>query len=273
MPSATTTSTINSQTTESTNQAASIPTLPPISVPTSPLLNPPARFSTVCENVHRASTQSLILLSNSSSSSAKDRSARHSRAATTPTTNLHLNPQTPVDSNSSFNPYDNSQPYNNGSHTSNSSTSSLFNNSSPIISNPTSGGISSSRTLQPEETIPSDSSAPFLRTLKLKTILLLSPEHAPASLIRFCRKDDIHLVHVGLEGQVLDLPATNGQPQRMGVLNPSISTPTSSNGSTSGGILRSSAPFPTTMITERTVKDGLEMLLDTRTHPILVLDE
>lgn len=109
----------------------------------------------------------------------------------------------------------------------------------------------------------------------MKTILLLSPEHAPASLINFCRKDDIHLVHVGLEGQVLDLPTRNGQPQRMGILNESLSSTNIINTSINGsvGILNNSSPFPTTMITERMVKDGLEMLLDVRTHPILVLDE
>ncbi|CAG8483404.1 35099_t:CDS:2 [Racocetra persica] len=74
---------------------------------------------------------------------------------------------------------------------------------------------------------------PFIKNLKLKTILLLSPEVPTRSVSNFLEENNIKLVHLGIK---VWKPTPGWQP-----------------------------------VSEELIKDGLEMVLDAENYPILVM--
>ncbi|CAG8585919.1 6468_t:CDS:2 [Cetraspora pellucida] len=74
---------------------------------------------------------------------------------------------------------------------------------------------------------------PFIKSLKLKTILLLSPEVPARSVSNFLEENNIKLVHLGIK---VWKPTPGWQP-----------------------------------VSEELIKDGLEMVLDTENYPMLVM--
>ncbi|KAK4683556.1 hypothetical protein P7C73_g6690, partial [Tremellales sp. Uapishka_1] len=81
---------------------------------------------------------------------------------------------------------------------------------------------------------PTGSQISFLSTLSLKTILSLTPEHPIKPLIAFTRGTHIDFIHIGT---ILWRPLTDWKPIR-----------------------------------DEVVKTALEMMLDKRNHPLLILD-
>ncbi|KAN0060438.1 hypothetical protein ACQY0O_007768 [Thecaphora frezii] len=95
---------------------------------------------------------------------------------------------------------------------------------------------------------PTPSSHAFLETLQLRTILSLTSELPSPTLSRFAKKHRIRFVHFGPSSSSLSsLPAP----------------PSHLPGTTSGRL---------EILTTETLKDSLELLLDRRTHPVLVTD-
>lgn len=75
---------------------------------------------------------------------------------------------------------------------------------------------------------------PFLHTLGLRTIISLTPEHPIKALLTFARSTGVDFMHIGT---TLWRPMTDWKPVR-----------------------------------DEVVKSALEMILDTRYHPVLLLD-
>ncbi|KAK1925796.1 protein-tyrosine phosphatase [Papiliotrema laurentii] len=81
---------------------------------------------------------------------------------------------------------------------------------------------------------PTASQVPFLAQLNLRTIISLTPEHPIKPLLTFARSFNIEFIHLGVTGW---RPITDWKPVR-----------------------------------EETVKAALEILLDIRNHPVLLID-
>lgn len=95
----------------------------------------------------------------------------------------------------------------------------------------------------------------FLDSLNLKSIILLSIEYPSKALESFCTKQHIDLHHFGIERR---WPAPNPIAQ--------VSAPSTNSLFLSPHEINSFSVF------ETIVKDGLELLLDIRNHPVLVTD-
>lgn len=95
----------------------------------------------------------------------------------------------------------------------------------------------------------------FLESLNLKSVILLSIEYPSKVLESFCSQHHIELHHFGIERR---WPAPNPIAQ--------VSAPTTNSLFLSPHEINSFSVF------ETIVKDGLELLLDIRNHPVLVTD-
>lgn len=98
---------------------------------------------------------------------------------------------------------------------------------------------------------------PFLRTLQLRTILSLTPELPSRSLASFCSAQGIKFIHFGLDSWRCINDALSYGGGQAGARGPA------------GAVLGNWNP---TNMSEELVKNGLEILLDRRSHPVLVMD-
>ena len=97
----------------------------------------------------------------------------------------------------------------------------------------------------------------FLDTLRLKTIVLLSIEYPSSALAAYCERNDIELQHFGIDWR-WPTPTCMGEH--------------SAHGAMSHSLFLSPHEINSSSVLESIIKDGLETLLDTRFHPVLVLD-
>jgi tyrosine-protein phosphatase SIW14 len=115
---------------------------------------------------------------------------------------------------------------------------------------------------------PDPHSYSFLRTLNLKTILLLSPESPPRSLTNFLEESGIKLVHMGMAG--------GGSLTSTGSHNHHGGTGSSSGG---GGLvggggawwIKNHQSFGWKPVSDELIKEGLQFVLNRDNLPCMVM--
>lgn len=137
----------------------------------------------------------------------------------------------------------------------------------------------------------------FLSSLRLRTVLLLTPEKKPPALAVWCAQNRIHLVHLGL-GALADSTASAANAQRKSSKHrePTSAAPNDALGEGDGDVHATeidergfidahlpadglmpwqaiNASHPSRMVSlERIVKDALQVILDGSRLPCLICD-
>ncbi|EPQ27251.1 uncharacterized protein PFL1_05174 [Pseudozyma flocculosa PF-1] len=120
---------------------------------------------------------------------------------------------------------------------------------------------------------PPPSSHAFLSTLHLKTILSLTSELPSTSLQSYARKNGIRFIHFGPYSSSFPQAssASASAPFSLPAFASSSSLFNSTAATTTASPPTIAAPISSTITTE-TLKDSLQLLLDSSNHPILVTD-
>ncbi|KDN53409.1 protein-tyrosine phosphatase [Tilletiaria anomala UBC 951] len=108
-------------------------------------------------------------------------------------------------------------------------------------------------------------SYPFLRSLQLKKVILLSAERPSKTLTTFVEQEGINLTHYGLTSERDDHE------------NDSNGANTQQSGGEASldpldGFFGSASAISKSIISEHTIKNALQNLLDVRNHPIAICD-
>jgi hypothetical protein len=132
---------------------------------------------------------------------------------------------------------------------------------------------------------------PFIRSLNLKTAILLTPELPSRAMSNFFEENQIRLIDLALgswknisSNSSNNADGSSGAAQGQGG-DSSTSGGTSGGGGGSGGTTANTftmttpsipaAPFQTSWwkpLSEELIKEGLEMILDVNNYPIMVMD-
>ncbi|KAG0053958.1 hypothetical protein BGZ83_000102 [Gryganskiella cystojenkinii] len=123
---------------------------------------------------------------------------------------------------------------------------------------------------------------PFIRSLNIKTAILLTPELPSRAMSNFFEENNIRLIDLAL-GSWKNNTNNNTTTDNQGN-NASASSTTNNNTNNANGEANFSsmvtpsipaAPFHTSWwkpLSEELIKDGLEMILDAKNYPIIVMD-
>lgn len=97
----------------------------------------------------------------------------------------------------------------------------------------------------------------YLSTLKLKTIMLMSIEYPSRMLEEYCKSNNIDFKYYGIDRRWPTPAAADREDLRKALAHTLFLSPGEIN---------------STSVLESIIKDGLEVLVDERNHPALVLD-
>ncbi|GJJ75879.1 tyrosine-protein phosphatase OCA1 [Entomortierella parvispora] len=120
---------------------------------------------------------------------------------------------------------------------------------------------------------------PFIRSLNIKTAILLTPELPSRAMSNFFEENQIRLIDLALGSWKNNNNNTTGDAQGNGSNNNNGSGSNPNQGESNFSTMVTSsipvAPFHTSWwkpLSEELIKDGLEMILDAKNYPIIVMD-
>ncbi|KAF9172842.1 hypothetical protein BGX21_001196 [Mortierella sp. AD011] len=121
---------------------------------------------------------------------------------------------------------------------------------------------------------------PFIRSLNLKTAILLTPELPSRAMSNFFEENQIRLIDLALGSwkNNTNNPSNNSTNPSDGQTGQGLTTEAGGSGSQSVALATPSVPaalFQTSWwkpLSEELIKDGLEMILDANNYPIIVMD-
>ncbi|KAG0342801.1 hypothetical protein BG000_001131 [Podila horticola] len=119
---------------------------------------------------------------------------------------------------------------------------------------------------------------PFIRSLGIKTAILLTPELPSRAMSNFFEENNIRLIDLAL-GSWKNISSNNNSNSNNNATDGQGQGASSSSGgsNTASSLIPSipAAPFQTSWwkpLSEELIKDGLEMVLDANNYPIVVMD-